>query len=108
MPKDFKKMYLDEQNARLKQDLLISDLKKEMEDLKKNQLFQQQQFTQQPQSPYAPNQPQQQPTQFEADVRYIVGLCQRMSIILKDVRRLMLPMELGKRIDVVLREIDRL
>ena len=105
MPKDFKKMYLDEQNARLKQDLVISDLKKEMEDLKKNQLFQQQQFTQ-PQSPYAP--PQQQPTQFEADVRYIVGLCQRMSVILKDVRRLMLPMELGKRIDVVLREIDKL
>ena len=34
MPKDFKKMYLDEQNARLKQDLVISDLKKEMEHLK--------------------------------------------------------------------------
>lgn len=106
MPKDFKKLYLEEQAAKLKVELENTSLKKEIEELKKNSLFQQQQFQQQPVYGQQPQNPQAQ-SQFEADVKYIVGLAQRMSEVLRDCRRLMLPMELGKRIDTVLREIDR-
>lgn len=106
MPKDFKKLYLEEQTAKLKLELENASLKKEIEELKKNSLFQQQQFQQTQVYGQQPQNPQAQ-SQFEADVKYIVGLAQRMSDVLRDCRRLMLPMELGKRIDTVLREIDR-
>jgi hypothetical protein len=109
MPKDFKKAFLEEQNAKIKTELEMTNLRKELEELKKNQAFNQ--YQQQPQQPYGYGVPppvEQQPTQFEADVRYIVGLCQRMSVVLRKCRNLMLPMSLGKEIDAVLREIDSL
>lgn len=100
MPKDYKKMYLEEQTNKLKQDLELANLRKEIEDFKRNQLLIQQQQLLQP--------PQQTNTQFENDVKYIVDLSQRMAGLLREIRRQMLPMEIGKKIDVVLREIDRL
>jgi hypothetical protein len=103
MPKDFKKMYLEEQSAKLKLELEVANLKRENEDLKKVQLFHQQAQIQN-----NPSQTPAQTSQFEADVKYIVGLSQRMSITLQKCRKHMLPMELGKEIDAVLREIERL
>lgn len=112
MPKDYKKLFLEEQTSKLKTELEMNNLKKEIDELKKNSLFSQNQHQQFQQQPYGGGSPIQQPvqpaSQFEADVKYIVGLSQRMSYLLKECRTLMLPMDLGKRIDAVLREIDRL
>jgi hypothetical protein len=111
MPRDYKKMYLEEQTNKLRQELEIEKMKKEIDDLKRinqnrSEIFNppQQQNPVTPQSPYA------DPinTSFQNDVRYIVELAQRMSVILKECRLHMLPMELGKKIDGVLREIDRM
>jgi hypothetical protein len=106
MPKDFKKAFLEEQNAKIKTELEITALKKELEDLKKNQVYNQFQPQQQI---YPQNNPVQEPvSQFESDVRYIVGLCQRMSVVMRKCRQQMLPMSLGKEIDILLRELDKL
>lgn len=98
MPKDYKKLYLEEQNSKYKLDLQINDLKNEVESLKRIK------FTEQLNQPQA----QQQVSQFEADVKYIISLCQRQSILLRECRNQMLPMSLGKQIDSLLRETDRL
>ncbi len=108
MPKDFKKMYLEEQNSKIKTELEMNNLRKELDELKKNQVFNQYQQGNQPSIQHNTPPPQPQVSQFENDVRYIVDLCQRMSVVLKKCRSLMLPMQLGKEIDTVLREIDKL
>jgi hypothetical protein len=107
MPKDYKKMYLEEQTNKLRQELEMEKMKKEIDDLKQMNQNRSEIFNPPPQqtsTPYA------DPinTGFQNDVKYIVELSQRMSNLLKECRRYMLPMELGKRIDSVLREIDRM
>jgi hypothetical protein len=105
MPRDFKKAFLEEQNAKIKTELEITTLRKELDDLKKNHVYNQ---FQQPQQTYQPIPVQEPVSQFETDIRYIIGLCQRMSVVMKKCRQQMLPMSLGKEIDVVLKELDNL
>lgn len=107
MPTDYKKKFLEEENKTLKIQMELDSMKKEVESLRKNQSVM---------TNFSPNQntyQQNQPVQpisktFENDVKYIVELSQRMSSLLKECRNCMLPMSLGKRIDAVLREIDRM
>jgi len=101
MPKDYKKMFLEEQNKNLKLEKELSEAKKEIETLRSNQSVM---------NNFSPNSTQtpQLSKSFENDVKYIVELSQRMSIILKECRRHMLPVDVGRKIDNVLREIDRM
>jgi len=102
MPRDYKKMFLEEQNKNLKLEKDLSEARKEVEILKSNQSVM---------NNFSPNSQQSSPQlskSFENDVKYIVELSQRMSSILKECRRHMLPMDVGKKIDAVLREIDRM
>ena len=108
MPTDYKKKFLEEENKTLKIEMELNSMKKEVELLRKNQSVMNNFSSQQNQ-----NQNQQQLQQpisktFEKDVKYIVELSQRMTTLLKECRRQMLPMDLGKKIDAVLREIDRM
>ena len=106
MPKDFKKMFLEEQNKNLKIEKELNEMKKSVEELKKNQSVMNNFSTQNSQNTQQPI--PQISKSFENDVRYIVELSERMTNILRECRRHMLPMELGKKIDNVLREMDRM
>jgi len=105
MPTDYKKKFLEEENKTLKIEMELNSMRKEVELLRKNQSVM---------NNFSPQQNQPQQTQqpisktFESDVKYIVELSQRMATLLKECRRQMLPMDLGKKIDAVLREIDRM
>jgi len=106
MPKDFKKMFLEEQNKNLKIEKELNEMKKSVDELKKNQSVMNN-FS--PQNSQNIQQPIPQISKsFENDVRYIVELSERMTKILRECRRYMLPMELGKKIDTILREMDRM
>jgi len=106
MPKDFKKMFLEEQNKNLKIEKELNEMKKSVEELKKNQSVMNNFSSQNSQNVQQPI--PQISKSFESDVRYIVELSERMTNILRECRRCMLPMELGKKIDTVLREMDRI
>jgi len=106
MPRDYKKMFLEEENKNLKLERELLDLRKENETLKNNQSVMNNFSPQNHQDPNIP--PQQISKSFESDIKYIVELSQRMSFLLKECRQCMLPMGLGKKIDTVLREIDRM
>lgn len=106
MPTDYKKKFLEEENKTLKIQMELDSMKKEVESLRKNQSV----MTNFSPNQNIQNQQSNQPISktFENDVKYIVELSQRMSSLLKECRNCMLPMTLGKRIDAVLREIDRM
>ena len=105
MPTDYKKKFLEEENKTLKIEMELNSMRKEVELLRKNQSVMNN-FSQQQNQPQQTQQPISKT--FESDVKYIVELSQRMSTLLKECRRQMLPMDLGKKIDAVLREIDRM
>lgn len=105
MPTDYKKKFLEEENKTLKIEMELNSMRKEVELLRKNQSVMNN-FSQQQNQPQQVQQPISKT--FESDVKYIVELSQRMSTLLKECRRQMLPMDLGRKIDAVLREIDRM
>ena len=107
MPRDYKKMFLEEENKNLKIEKELVNIKNQVEELKNNQSVMSTFSPQNSQDPQQPQNPQLSKS-FENDIKYIVELSQRMSTLLKDCRRYMLPMELGKKIDSVLKEIDRM